>query len=227
MKTKINWREEFIKLFPEETERKLIDNHKWCPDCKGIGFKKNRGYIEFCSACDGMGQIELCKNKCGHEKAKYADFCEECQKKVAKTFEEKRKKKNYDKATKINFDDYQGKFLINETVYDKDEIEDIIWDSVLENEEPVKYLYGTYKEPVMSINFEDVIRDACEEGYEDMTDYLDYDGVEEMQILIDKWIKKQGENNYCYWEDNKTVVLLDNLIDKVKAKVKSERDGKQ
>lgn len=215
----INWREELINLFPETTDRKLKDNYKLCEYCNGLGLYKRGEGLVGCNLCSGTGQIELCQNKCGNEKYKSCNVCENCFK---RSEEEKRIKKEndiYEKAGKINYCDYDGKFLVDDTVKDKDDFKEWIFERLLEENLP-KYVYGTKKEKVMGINFKQVIEDECENGYEEMGDRLDYTGVEEIQIMIDRWIEGQGDANYCYWEDYKVIVLLDDLINQLIEKEK-------
>lgn len=215
----INWREEFIKLFPEITERQLEENHKWCEKCNGLGFIRQGKYIEFCNYCRGTGQVELCTEGCGREKKNYYTVCEICKEKKDTERMQKAEKERYEKAEKVKFADYGGMFLENERAIDKEEFANNLYYKIKDGDEYSTYIYGTTKVPVMGINFEEVIKNACEEGYENMTDYLDYDGVEEIQKLIDQWIEKQGDSNYCYWESDKVVVLLDDLILELKEEI--------
>lgn len=211
----INWREELINLFPETTERKLLDNHKWCEKCNGLGLYKEGKSLFACNYCKGTGQAELCQNKCGNEKHKYTNLCESC---LNKSDDEKRIKMElylFNKAEKINYCDYDGNFFIDDIVKDKDDFEEWMFERLLEEDLP-KYVYGTKKEKIMGINFTQIIEDECENGYEEMGDRLNYDGVEEIQTMIDKWIENQGDANYCYWEDHKVIVLLDDLINQLK-----------
>lgn len=96
-----------------------------------------------------------------------------------------------------------------------------MYDKIKEGEDYPTYIYGTDKQAVMSIDINDVISNACEEGYEEMTENLDYTGVDEIQILIDQWIEKQGDSNYCYYE-NDEVILLDELIKDIQKQIKEE-----
>lgn len=217
----INWKEEFIKLFPENTERQLKDNHKWCEKCNGLGFFRQGIYIDFCNSCRGTGQIELCTEGCGREKNSPYTVCDICRAKKDFEKETAKEKELFEKAQKVKFADYEGMFLKNERVIDKEDFADDLYYKIKDEEEYPMYVYGTYKEPVMSIDFNQVINDSCEEGYEDMTDQLDYDGVEEIQKSIDQWIEKQGEANYCYYESN-VVVLLDDLIVEIKEAIAIE-----
>ena len=128
----------------------------------------------------------------------------------------------FKKAKKIKFIDYQGLFLNNERVIDKDEFADNLYDKIKDGEDCLTYVFGTVKEPVMNIDFNEIINNACEDGYEEMDSYLDYEGVKEIQELIDKWIIKQGDSNYCYWENTRVVVLLDDLTADIKEQIENE-----
>lgn len=223
METKIiNWKEEFTKLFPESTERKLKDNHKWCDKCNGLGFSRKGIYIEFCTTCRGNGQIGLCTEGCGREQQHGYTVCDICRAKKDFTSKSEAEKLAFEKATKIKFADYDGKFLDDERAIDADEFADNFYYRMKDGEDYPTYVYGTVKRPIMGINFTDVINDACEDGYEEMTEYLNYEGVSEIQKAIDQWIEKQGDNNYCYDETNKIVVLLDDLIEEIKEQIEKE-----
>ena len=74
----INWKEEFIKMFPETTERVLKSNYKWCEKCSGVGFTRHGVYISFCNACLGRGQIGLCSEECGNDRKYPLTICKEC-----------------------------------------------------------------------------------------------------------------------------------------------------
>jgi hypothetical protein len=225
MNTKtINWKEEFTKLFPETTERTLKDNHKWCDKCNGLGFARKEIYIEFCNNCRGSGQIELCSKGCGRErKSGYYTVCETCLNKSDTEDKIKREKESFDKAQKIKFEDYDGMFIDGERAIDKDDFADNLYYKIKDGEDYLNYIYGTVKQPVMSIDIRDVIYNACDDGYEDMLDQLDYNGVEKIQELIDKWIEDQGESNYVYNETSKIVVLLDDLITEIKEQIEKEK----
>ena len=216
MDTKIiNWRDEFIKLFPENTERKLKDNHKWCEKCNGLGFVRENNYIEFCNTCRGLGQIELCTKMCGREKKYPSSVCEECgkEKKI------EREEELYKNAQKIKFIDYDGMFFEGENVVDGEEFADNLYYKIKDGEDYLTYAYGTIKTQVIHIKLKDIICEVCEDGYDDMSDYINYDGVDEIQELIDEWIKKQGDLNCTYEKDYKVVVLLDDLIKEISEEI--------
>ncbi|QLY77833.1 hypothetical protein [Clostridium intestinale] len=119
-------------------------------------------------------------------------------------------------AKKIKFADYEGYLVIDERVMDKEDFEDCLYCKIQSGDEYPIFMFGTERTHVMAINFSEIISDSCEDGYEDMSDTLDYQGVEEIQTLIDQWIEKQGDRNYCYYENNKIIVLLDDLIAELK-----------
>jgi len=225
MKKTINWKEEFTKLFPETTVRELKPNHIWCDKCNGISFIKNGNYISSCTKCHGEGQIELCTEGCGRLKySYYYTVCKECKDKKQEEIEFRKEKEAFEKATKISFNDYDGMFLDNERAIDKEEFEENLYYKILEDDNYPDYVYGTRKQHVINIDFKDIIYNACEDGYEDMDSFLDYKGVDEIQNKIDEWIDKQGDANYIYYEDYKTVVLLNDLITEIKEQIEKERN---
>lgn len=220
MNKTINWKEEFTKLFPETTIRELKPNHIWCDKCNGVGFSRNGIYIEFCTKCHGKGQIELCVEGCGKLPYNYYTVCEECKNKKQKEDQARKEKECFEKATKIKFNDYDGMFVDNEIVISKEDFADNLYYKVLDGDDYPNYVYGTKKQAVIKIDFQDIIHSACEDGYEDMEDRIDYTGVNEIQDKIDKWIEKQGDYNYSYSEDYKVIVLLDDLIAQIEEQIK-------
>jgi len=206
---KINVRDKLLETFPETTDKRLHENNKWCPDCKGLGFKPKDDDISICYTCKGSGQIELCINGCGKDRYRHHTRCEKCQDKYDNEMLLVKEKQRFNKATKVSFAEYDGKFLINERVVDKEELLEILEEKMSDMSPLPEYIYGTTSRPVMNIDFRDVVSRECEEGYEDMTDYLDFTGVDEIQLLIDNWIGLQGDHNCCYDEDVHTAVILD------------------
>lgn len=163
-----------------------------------------------CIYCGKILERNSCKCDCKGYKKEQSD------KEVAKYND------SIKNAQRIKFDDYEGLFLDDEKAIDKEEFEDNLYYKIKDGEDYSIYVLGTEKAPIMGIDFYDIISSACEDGYEDMSDNLDYEGAEEIQILIDKWIEKQGNSNYCYYETNKVVVLLDDLIAEIKEQIKRE-----
>ena len=206
----INWREEIIKLFPETTERTLKENHIWCNDCNGLGLKRHGEHIIGCVECYGKGQIELCE--CGNKKLRGWTICEDCRIKALKNNEINR----FNKAEKIHYDDYDGRFIVNDDTYNKDDFEEWLYDRITEREEYPIYMFATKQIKVLDIDLNNVIQNCVENGYDDMSEHLDYKGIEEIQEKIDKWIDDQGDSAYCYEEDYSRVILLDKLIDELK-----------
>lgn len=178
--------------------------------------------ISFCQHCYN-GIQHICPH-CGKVLERGSSKCD-CEGYKKEQWDKERIKYNESiaRAEKIKFADYEGLFLNDERVIDKDEFADNLYYKIKDGEDYPTYVLGTEKVSVMNIDFNDVLSSACEDGYEDMTDNLDYEGVEEIQTLIDKWIEKQGDSNYCYYETNKVIVLLDDLITEIKEQIKKKK----
>jgi hypothetical protein len=228
---------------PEFLKGKLVkdlqDDEVVCEHCKGTGLRiedNNYGIqgersrnpfpythqsISFCQYC--YNGIQHKCSFCGKvlERGSYECNCEgykkeQLNKEIIKYNE------SIAKAEKIKFADYEGLFLDDERAIDKETFADNLYYKIRSGEDYPNVVFGTEKEPVMSIDFNDIISSACEDdGYEDMSECLDYDGVEEIQTLIDKWVDKQGDSNYCYYETGKIAVLLDDLIAEIKEQIKT------
>jgi len=217
---KINWREDLISLFPDVTERVKRDNDEWCPVCKGIGLKRENNYIVGCTNCYGKGIIEACE--CGNkiDRRGYTT-CKDCRDKK----EQERIKERFEKAKKIKYEDYDGKFLWSDRVVDKEELEDELYTQLYDGEDVPGYIYATKIIKVFShINLTEIIYDKCEDGYEDMYSYFNYndEDLDKAQDYLNKWIKKHENVLDCYYEDFSTIVLLDDVIKKLKEELKSQ-----
>lgn len=202
---------------------KLKDNEKICPICKGLRFtykqEGEHGYINSCTDCYN-GKVYECKY-CG--KLNKTDWCD-CEGANNERIKQEQQKEleRFNKANKIKYKDYNGKFIWNNRVIDIEEVRDNLYYMIKNKEETPNYLYAIDTEPVFSrIDLEEIVREKCEDGYEDMETYLYFnDTFNEAQKLLDKWIEEQGETLDCYYEDYKIVVLLDDLIEDIKNDIK-------
>ena len=215
----ISWREEIIKLFPDTTERIKNDNEEWCPKCNGLGLIRENKYIVGCTTCCGKGVIKLCE--CGQKIDKPYTICKSCRDKK----EQEKEKERFEKAEKINYENYDGNFLWNDRVLDKEALEDELYTIIYGKKEPPIYVYATKEEKVFNfIDLVDIVADKCEDGYEDMDENFDYKDSDflKAQELVDKWLNKHEENLYCYYEDYNKVITLDEIIQKLKKEISKE-----
>ena len=124
--------------------------------------------------------------------------------------------------------EYGGKLYSlsnDERIVDKDDFAEELYEKIKNGEDYPEYIYGTEKRVVMNIDFEDIVTDACEDGYEEMSKFLDWEGTTEIQNLIDAWVAKQGNNNYIYPQTSNTVILLDELAEEIKKGIEAEVQG--
>lgn len=225
-KKSISWLQEFGKLFPDHTDRKLKDNHRWCDKCNGLGFIRSGDYIRVCTTCSGAGMIELCATGCGKDRARYYNMCEACYEEYQNKARVDRETSRYEKAEKINYSDYDGAFLVDgcDTVMDKSDFEEWIYDKIYDNEEDIpKYVYASKKYRNIDIDIYDVVSNACEDGYEEQFEHLDAKTLEPIQELLNKWIEAQGEAAYVYNEDYSRVIILDDIIQEIRDEIEKRR----
>jgi hypothetical protein len=225
------------ELFNELTNRLIIpleDNEIQCPTCKGLRFvykqQNEKGYIENCTDCYN-GKLYACKH-CGTTNKTDHCNCKEAQKERDNEFNQvqfKKEQELFDKAEKIQFNDYTGYFIINEGhVDDAGAVYDWMYDKIkyekLSDNDLPKYLWSTEAEPVFSLNIKDIIDEKCEDGYEDMSSRLDTDDgdLEKAQEFLDKWYSKQGDSVNIYYENHSVAVLLDDLIKEIKENIEKE-----
>lgn len=224
------------ELMGELTDRLIIHiegNEEICPTCHGLRFifkqEGDRGYIANCLDCYN-GKVYICKF-CGKKnKTDYCD-CKEARAERDKEFNLRENKKDlerFQKAKKINFNDYNGFLFIpdnNERVYTVDEVYDWLCDRIkydkLSDEDLPEFLWGASSEPVFGVNLEDIIYDKCEEGYEDMDSCLNFnsESFKKAQEYIDKWYKEQGNAVNIYYENYNIAVLLKDVIKEIREKI--------
>lgn len=226
------------ELFDEITDRLILslkDNEIPCPTCRGLRFiyrqNGSHGCVEGCGDCYN-GKQYVCKY-CG--KSNKTDYCEckdaEKERRIQENKERnEEEQKLLKKAKKIKFEDYKGKFILDDSsfVTDADGVwewlhEKIQYEGVTDEQLP-KYLWGTCPEPVFDLNLCEIIEDKCENGYEDMYSYLNVDDedLDKAQEHLDKWYEKQGDSVNIYYQDATIAVLLDDLIKEIRKEVRKE-----
>lgn len=227
--SELSTKELFMKL-----QNKLIidlkENEVLCPECKGLRFvlveSNEKAYIESCKRCY-TGKLYICKY-CG-ELYKSQCNCKEYHNARHEEFRLKQTQKDfeaYQKAEKIHYKDYDGKFILDDDDYikDIDDVAEWIYDKLSEGEEVPEYLWATIATPHFSIDLKDVISDKCEDGYEDMYSHLDIKSplISQAQDLINQWEKDQGESLYIYTETYKKAVIIKDLIEEIKKEITSK-----
>ena len=217
----INWREQIISLFPDATTRTKREHDEWCSVCNGLGLINQGNCVVVCIACNGKGFKGSCE--CGKKigRSNY-DTCDDCREKERKEKQFKREQELFQAATKISFKDYTGFYLWNDRAINKDDLEEEIYSLIYDGEEPPAYIWGTKKNKVFgNIDLAEVVTDKCEDGYEDMSTYFDFkdDGFVKAQELVNDWLLRHDSVTDIYYDDYKTVVILDDLIESIKAEI--------
>ena len=222
----IDFREKFLELFPDNYIKKIPDNATICEECSGIGWhNKVEGFISLCNKCKGKGYIKTKFCECGKELLYHEDTkCNDCKQKEFKIKQQEKEMILYEKANKIKFKDYEGKFWIDNWDYVKDteDLEEWLYDLIVDGEDYPTWIWGTNKIKCLNIDIADIIYDACDDGYEGMYDNLEVSTLKPIQEQIDKWLEEQSDNVYSYSEDFNTVVLLDDLIEEIKKEIKEK-----
>lgn len=222
------------QLFSQLQEKLILnlgENETLCPECKGLKMVlvefNGRGYIESCKSCY-TGKLTVCKH-CGKGNKSWCD-CKESMQERNNEFQSKQMQKEfkaYEKAEKIHYKDYDGKFWIesySSNIIEIDEVEEWIYETLQNGEEPPDYLWSIKGIPHFSINLLDVIYDKCEEGYEDMYDNLDIKSeyLVQAQTFIDKWEEQQGERLFSYTENYKKAVIIKDLVEEIRKEIKGK-----
>lgn len=204
--------------FKSRIELKLEDNEVACPECNGsrISYRESGGvgYTGVCTKCYN-GKVYKCEY-CGELNKTSSCKCDEFKKQAyierqAKYAEEYRLA--FEKAEKIDYKDYNGKFLIN-NYYVEEDIADWIYEKIQDDEDVPNYVWATKAEKVFSIDLDDIISDRSADGYDEMYYHLgtDSDKLAQAQKLIDEWEEDQGSNMMCYWEDKSRAVIITDLV---------------
>ena len=133
--------------------------------------------------------------------------------------QDKIEKERFEKAKKISFDEYEGFFLRGDRVINKEDLEDELCSMIYDNENPPNYIFATIPQKIFTgIDLEEVMSDKCEDGYEDMCSYFNYQDEDflKAQELLNKWLVKHDSILDIYYEDFNTVVLLNDVIEDIK-----------
>lgn len=219
----INWREEIIRLFPDTTERLKADKDEWCPECKGIGFKREETHIVGCVKCLGTGIIKTCE--CGRPKAFGYAICQSCKDRKRAEAEQEQ----FEKADKIPFDAYNGKFVVNEAVVDKEGFEEWLFNELESNgESPDYWPVANSWQQISRLDLREIVYEQCEDGYDGMEDQLDFvdPGFIRAQELLDEWVKEQSEVLTVYADSSTSYVFIGDLVKKLKDEIQqSEADA--
>jgi hypothetical protein len=208
----------------------LDDNEILCTECKGLRFvlieRNGKGYIESCRRCY-TGKLTVCKH-CGKGNKSWCD-CKDAQDE-SNDFRIKQAQKDleaYQKAEKIHYKDYDGKFILSYSDYikDIDDVAEWIYDLLTEGEEPPEYLWALESHQHFSIDLKDVISDKCEDVYDEMYSHLDTGSplLSEAQELINQWEQEQGESLHVFNETYKKAVIIKDLIEEVRKEIQNKQ----
>lgn len=219
----------------------LQDDEIICPTCKGYGVvidnnvyglgEKGKPYfpykhqsIRFCPDCYN-GVADVCEF-CGKVLPKTSHKCDCEGYKKSKLEETQKKLKNaYDKAAKVSLKDYDGSFIIGDNVIDKEEFKDKYWDE-FNPETSQKWVWGCESENCFGgVDLQEIVRERCEDGYEDMHTFLDTKSslLVQAQSLIDKWELENENQMLSYYVTNTIVVELDDLYSECLESLRKER----
>ena len=209
----------------------LQDDEIICPECKGMRFvyveENGKGYIDTCRRCY-TGKLYVCKH-CGEGYKTGYCHCKEASEERAMEFRMKQAKKDaeaFQKAEKIHYKDYAGKFIIDGSEYIKD-IDDVgewIYDLLTDGTEPPEYLWAVEKHQHISIDLKDVVSDKCEDGYEDMYSHLNTASplISQAQELINQWEKEQGDSLCVFDETYRKAVIIKDLVEDIRKEIQSK-----
>lgn len=224
MSNTIDLKKKFLELFPDNYIRVIPDGMKVYENCGGVGWhNKTPGYISPCQVCKGKGftgdRLCSCGNKIEHP---LHIKCKKCREKER----EGKEQECFNKAKKVSFTDYDGLFYsgdYNDHVKDKEDFKEWLYNRIFNGEEVPSWVWATKKTKCFNINIFDIVNDACEDGYEDMYDFLDTEALQPIQNKIDKWMEDQGDYLYYYHPDKSTVVLLDDIVEKLKEEINNKK----
>ena len=224
-------------LYAQLQERIILhleENEVPCLECKGLRFNyvadnEKEAHIETCRGCY-TGKLTVCKY-CGKACKSWCD-CRESQDARHNQWRAEQKQKElalYEKAEKISWKDYDGYFLFDGCEYLKtaDDLEDWIYDRIMEEEDVPDFLWSTKGTQYINIDLNDVIYNACEDGYEDMYDYLSTKSplIAQAQELINQWQKEQGDNLNIYNANYKQAIIIKDLVDKIRGEMHTNNEN--
>lgn len=118
----------------------------------------------------------------------------------------KEERERFKKANKIQLKDYKYDFLYDQELDRYFEEIDILKEYYEDIEAPIpSYVYGCY--PInLHLDMNDIVRNELEDNhYEDAVMDIGVDELDELQIMVNEWCKKQGIRT---WYQNEEVVVL-------------------
>lgn len=206
----------------------LDENEILCPECKGLRFVlvegDDKAFIESCRRCY-TGKVYVCKH-CGKDNKTDYCYCKEAQHERDYNSHLKQSQKDsehYQKAEKISWKDYNGYYLFgnDEHLKTSDDLEEWIYEKLMDEEDVPEYLWSVEGSPHVSIDLRDVISAKCEDGYEDMYDYLNTDSplIDQAQELINQWEKEQGDSLCVFDETYKKAVIIKDLVEQIRKEI--------
>jgi len=134
----------------------------------------------------------------------------------------KREKAAFDKADKVNYQDYPGEYLYSEAFHSNDGYvpsDDILYE-IEDIDQECRPTYAWACEPMhLKIDAQEILENELQEFHEDAIDYCDIDGL---QKLLDEWLDKQSV--VSYFRSN-TVVLLDSILAEAIQREKEEAES--
>lgn len=211
----------------------MEDNEVTCPDCGGTRLvyeqKDNKtAYINVCTHCCN-GRLYKCKH-CGELNS--TDFCH-CKDAIEERrikYESERKEKKaklFEKAEKILYKDYEGYFIWGDEAIYEDELGEKLYDVFYFDGEDTAiepYIWATTKINDIRIDIFELINNQVEYYFnENNFNYENDKGLIKAQDIVDKWYKKEGSQFDTYCEDYNKAVLIGDLIDEVKQKVRKDK----
>lgn len=224
--TNIEGIKSLINMITDKLVLDLSENTVACPDCKGFRMilkqTDDRTFFVSCPSCYS-GKIYVCKH-CGETNKTDFCQCDDACKERYKNHEEAvsaKEKERFDKAEKINYEDFDGYVFYGDRVMDDEELREAIAEAIIECEELPKYLWVAEGQPHFSLDIRDIILDKCEDGYEDMCQRLGIESplLSQAQELLDKWEKENEGSIAIYNESRSKAVMIDKLVDTIREEV--------
>ena len=132
-----------------------------------------------------------------------------------------KEKERFDKAEKINYEDFDGYVFYGDKVMDDEELRESLAEAIIECKELPEYLWVAEGQPHFSLDIREIILDKCEYGYEDMYQRLDAEIplLSQAQELLDKWEKENEGSIAIYNESRSKAVMINNLVDIIREEV--------
>jgi hypothetical protein len=207
----------------------LEENEIICPECKGLRFilvqTKEKSYIQSCNRCHN-GTLFICKH-CG-QSSKSMCWCSESLREIPNE-QVKKIQAIYDNAEKINFKDYDGRFILNDEgrSQSKDDIEEWIYNQLTDGNQIPDYLWATKAIPAFNIDLKEIVYNKCED-YEDMFDQIDISHplLKMAQEFISQWEQEQGESLTICEDDFTRAVIITDIVNKIKDQIEAENNKK-